>query len=68
MQKPLCQKNDDQIDDQEEIDTPSDGNQLIQFCKKLTIKNLKVNMNDPISLLVQTCESKLNCRPEITYE
>ena len=40
----------------------------LEYCKKITLKNLKVNMNDPISLLVQTCEGALNGRPEFEFE
>ena len=40
----------------------------LDFCKQVSLKNTKANLNDPVSLLVQTCESKLNCRPGIDYE
>lgn len=46
----------------------SDDNKTIVYCKNLSLKDCKANMNDPISFLTQICEGKLNCRPNYEFE
>lgn len=49
------------------VKTIEDCESKEEYCQNLRLVQLKVNTNDPISLIVQTCESQLYCRPEVEF-
>ena len=45
-----------------------EGGDLLAYCQSVSLKDFKVNTNDPISLLTQLWEWVLKFRPEYEFE